>query len=91
MATHLRVVAGNFEDERDEAVRRIKELESGIEDLYDNGIGLAGRIAVLGQERDQARTIARQLLALVRKLRGDLDSTRGELRALESMIDPQNR
>jgi hypothetical protein len=40
------------------------------------------------EERDDARTIARHLLALVRKLRGDLDSTRGELRVLESMIAP---
>lgn len=38
-------------------------------------------------ERDEARAIARQLAALVKKLRGALDSTRGELRALEAMED----
>ncbi len=43
------------------------------------------------EERDEARTIARQLVALVKRLRGVLNSTRGELRALESMIAPEGR
>jgi hypothetical protein len=45
----------------------------------------AEAVALL-EERDDARTIARQLMALVRKLRGELDGTRGELRAMELMM-----
>lgn len=48
--------------------------------LHAEAIGLL-------EERDDARAIARRLLALVRKLRGQLDGTRGELRAAESMIE----
>lgn len=60
---------------RDEAIRRIKELEAGIESMY---VEHSDR----ERERDEARTIARQLVALVRKLRGDLDGTKGQLRVL---------
>ena len=69
---------------RDQYNNRIKELEQGIEDLYDElrevrGSLKANRLVDLIHERDEARTIARQLVALVRKLRGDLDGTKGQL------------
>lgn len=38
------------------------------------------------EERDEARTIARQLLALVKKLRGDLDGTKGQLKRAEKRL-----
>ena len=41
---------------------------------------------VLLEERDEARTIARQLIMLVRKLRGELDGTKGQLERTLKLI-----